>query len=59
MTAQSSGKSLNSKKTLFTRFLDSVEYLGNLYPDPITLFAIFCVAILILLVLRVILCVGY
>lgn len=36
------------KRPLFTRFLDSVEYLGNLLPHPITLFAIFCVAILVL-----------
>ncbi|GEM80219.1 AbgT family transporter [Vibrio superstes] len=36
------------KKPLFTRFLDGVEYLGNLLPHPITLFAIFCVAILVL-----------
>jgi aminobenzoyl-glutamate transport protein len=35
------------KRPLFTRFLDSVEYLGNLLPHPITLFAIFCVAILV------------
>lgn len=37
-----------SKKPLFTRFLDGVEYLGNLLPHPITLFAIFCTAILLL-----------
>lgn len=46
----SSSASINQnapKKSLFTRFLDSVEYLGNLLPHPITLFAIFCVAILI------------
>ncbi len=36
------------KKPLFTRFLDGVEYLGNLLPHPITLFAIFCVGILVL-----------
>ncbi len=35
------------KKTLFTRFLDTVEWLGNLLPHPITLFAIFCIAILV------------
>ncbi len=35
------------RKTLFTRFLDTVEWLGNLLPHPITLFALFCVAILI------------
>lgn len=32
----------------FTRFLNTVEYLGNLLPHPITLFAIFCIAILII-----------
>lgn len=35
------------KKPWFSRFLDSVEYLGNLLPHPITLFVIFCVAILV------------
>ncbi|PSU51361.1 aminobenzoyl-glutamate transporter, partial [Photobacterium aphoticum] len=35
------------KKTRFTRFLDTVEWLGNLLPHPITLFALFCLAILI------------
>ncbi|MCZ4374064.1 AbgT family transporter [Vibrio diazotrophicus] len=46
----SSSASINKpapKKSLFTRFLDGVEYLGNLLPHPITLFAIFCLAILI------------
>lgn len=47
MTTQRSSEQYHSKKTLFTRFLDSVEYLGNLLPHPITLFAIFCIAILI------------
>lgn len=32
---------------LFNRFLSTVEFLGNLLPHPITLFAIFCVAIII------------
>ena len=36
------------KKSLFTRFLDAVEYLGNLLPHPITLFAIFCLAIIVM-----------
>ncbi|UTV27829.1 AbgT family transporter [Photobacterium atrarenae] len=36
-----------NKKALFTRFLDTVEWLGNLLPHPITLFALFCLAILI------------
>ncbi|MFH7564188.1 AbgT family transporter [Oceanimonas smirnovii] len=31
----------------FTRFLDTVEWLGNLLPHPITLFAIFCAVILL------------
>ncbi len=40
----SSSASINQnapKKPLITRFLDGVEYLGNLLPHPITLFAIF------------------
>ncbi len=36
------------KRSAFTRFLDGVEYLGNLLPHPITLFFIFCVATLLL-----------
>ncbi len=47
MSSSASIKQNVPKKPLFTRFLDSVEYLGNLLPHPITLFAIFCVAILI------------
>lgn len=47
MSSSASIKQNAPKKPLFTRFLDSVEYLGNLLPHPITLFAIFCVAILI------------
>ncbi len=46
----SSSASINKnspKKPLFTRFLDTVEYLGNLLPHPITLFAILSLAILI------------
>lgn len=35
------------QKGLFNRFLASVEYLGNLLPHPITLFAIFCVVIIV------------
>ncbi|MGO1247724.1 MAG: AbgT family transporter [Oceanisphaera sp.] len=37
----------DQKKGGLTRFLDTVEWLGNLLPHPITLFALFCVAILI------------
>lgn len=32
---------------LFNRFLATVEYLGNMLPHPITLFAMFCVAIIV------------
>ncbi|MDN3681364.1 AbgT family transporter [Vibrio tapetis subsp. quintayensis] len=48
MSSSASNTQQAPKKPLFTRFLDSVEYLGNLLPHPITLFAIFCVAILVL-----------
>ncbi|EIT6976390.1 AbgT family transporter [Vibrio vulnificus] len=47
MSSSASIKQTSPKKPLFTRFLDTVEYLGNLLPHPITLFAIFCLAILI------------
>ena len=30
------------KKPLFQRFLDTVEFLGNMLPHPVTLFAILC-----------------
>ncbi len=36
-----------SNNGLFNRFLATVEFLGNLLPHPITLFAIFCLAIII------------
>ncbi|WP_299595154.1 AbgT family transporter [uncultured Microbulbifer sp.] len=38
----------SGKKTAFTRFLDTVEWLGNLLPHPITLFAMFAVGVVIL-----------
>ncbi|MEZ8825818.1 AbgT family transporter [Vibrio amylolyticus] len=47
MSSSASIKQNSPKKPIFTRFLDAVEYLGNLLPHPITLFAIFCVAILV------------
>ena len=47
MSSSDSIRQDSPKKTLFTRFLDTVEYLGNLLPHPITLFAIFCLAILV------------
>ena len=37
----------NKNKGLFNHFLATVEFLGNLLPHPITLFAIFCVAIIV------------
>lgn len=36
------------KKNLFTRFLDFVEWMGNLLPHPVTLFAIFALGVVIL-----------
>jgi len=36
-----------NKKGWFNRFLATVEFLGNLLPHPITLFAIFCLAIIV------------
>ncbi len=48
MSSSASMKQNSPKKPLFTRFLDTVEYLGNLLPHPITLFAIFCLAILVM-----------
>ena len=36
------------KKNAFTRFLDGVEFLGNLLPHPVTLFAILAIGIILL-----------
>ncbi len=36
------------RRGLFARFLDIVEWLGNLLPHPVTLFAVICVGILLL-----------
>ena len=36
------------KRGSFARFLDGVEWLGNLLPHPVTLFALICVAVLLL-----------
>src|SRR5690606_19865638 len=36
-----------TKRGAFTRFLDTVEWLGHLLPHPVTLFALFCVFIII------------
>ena len=35
------------KRGWFTRFLDTVEWLGNLLPHPVTLFAMFAVAVVL------------
>jgi aminobenzoyl-glutamate transport protein len=35
------------KRTLFTRFLDFVEWLGNLLPHPVTLFALFALGVVL------------
>jgi len=36
------------KKNFFTRFLDFVEWLGNLLPHPVTLFAIFALSVILI-----------
>ncbi|WP_367178214.1 AbgT family transporter, partial [uncultured Maricaulis sp.] len=36
------------RRGAFTRFLDGVEWLGNLLPHPVTLFAILAVGIVLL-----------
>lgn len=36
------------KKNLFTRFLNFVEWMGNLLPHPVTLFAIFALSVILL-----------
>jgi aminobenzoyl-glutamate transport protein len=35
-------------RTAFTRFLDTVEWLGNLLPHPVTLFALFALGVILL-----------
>ncbi len=47
MTTSASSPPDTQNKGLFNRFLATVEFLGNLLPHPITLFAMFCVAIVI------------
>lgn len=41
-------ENITPKKTLFTRFLDFVEWLGNLLPHPVTLFALFALGVILL-----------
>ncbi|MEX1025596.1 MAG: AbgT family transporter [Planctomycetota bacterium] len=36
------------RRGVFARFLDLVEWLGNLLPHPVTLFALICVLVLVL-----------
>jgi len=40
-------KSQDQKSGWFSKFLATVEWLGNLLPHPITLFALFCVFIIV------------
>lgn len=40
-------ESNNEPRTLFTRFLDFVEWLGNLLPHPVTLFALFALGVVL------------
>lgn len=48
-TASSSERQASpANRTAFTRFLDAVEWLGNLLPHPITLFALFAVGVVLL-----------
>lgn len=47
MQSSNNGYSETSKRGWFTRFLDMVEWLGNLLPHPITLFAIFCLLVIV------------
>ena len=41
------GSAPNKEKGWFNRFLSTVEFLGNMLPHPITLFALFCLAIIL------------
>ncbi|SCG97647.1 MULTISPECIES: AbgT family transporter [unclassified Romboutsia] len=41
-------KSTQEKKSVFQKCLDGIEVVGNKLPHPITLFALFCVAIMII-----------
>ncbi|WP_373599736.1 AbgT family transporter [Paraclostridium bifermentans] len=42
------GKSVVKKKSLLMKSLDSIEYIGNKLPHPVTLFAMLCVVIAII-----------
>ncbi|KUJ84399.1 aminobenzoyl-glutamate transporter [Microbulbifer flavimaris] len=47
-TSSSEQQSQPTQKKAFTRFLDTVEWLGNLLPHPITLFAMFAVGVIVI-----------
>ncbi len=38
----------NPQRNWFTYFLDGVEWLGNLLPHPVTLFALFCLGVILI-----------
>ncbi|MCC5934052.1 MAG: AbgT family transporter [Candidatus Cyclonatronum sp.] len=38
----------STQSNWFTRFLNAVEWLGNLLPHPVTLFALFCVGVILI-----------
>lgn len=46
--ADSEQQAAESKRNGFTRFLDGVEWLGNLLPHPVTLFAVLAIGIVFL-----------
>lgn len=46
--ADSEQEAAEPKRNRFTRFLDGVEWLGNLLPHPVTLFAILAIGIVFL-----------
>jgi aminobenzoyl-glutamate transport protein len=47
MSASDNNTADNGKRGWFTRFLDTVEWFGNLLPHPVTLFAMFAVAVVL------------
>jgi aminobenzoyl-glutamate transport protein len=47
MSASDNNTANNGKRGWFTRFLDTVEWFGNLLPHPVTLFAMFAVAVVL------------
>ena len=47
-TPSNTASNQQTNKGLFNRFLATVEFLGNMLPHPITLFAIFCMAIIVI-----------